>query len=198
MANHRLCCIMFFSPGTTVSRPPPPLNTASHVPETTQLGNMEKLETYNRVPALESQRIRRILVVCYVINVMALIACVIGYWIVKQPLPYALLGVAISLIAGFLLINYDNHRQKTCRFCGNGLSFVVRPLVLNQQYLSMDGKKVGNHFYTLKKAGLLGRLRWSKLSNQALVCHNCRLSETTHRIVQETPSEGEIRQLELS
>lgn len=159
---------------------------------------MEKLETYNRVPALESQRIRRILIVCYIINVMALIACVIGYWILKQPLPYALLGVAISLIAGFLLINYANHRQKTCRFCGNGLSLVVRPLVLNQQYLSMDGKKVGNNFYTRRKTGLFGRLRWSRLSNQALVCHNCRLSETTHRIVQETASEDEIHQYELT
>lgn len=159
---------------------------------------MDKLEAYNRVPILESQRVKRILIGCYIVNIVAAITCIISYWVVQQPWPYALLGVTLSLIVGFLLINYDNHRQKHCRFCDSVLTFVIRPLVLNQDYLALEGKKLGNWFFTRKKSGLFGRLHWVKMSNQALVCHNCHLAESAHRIVEEPVSDGEVEQFNLA
>lgn len=156
------------------------------------MADMDKLETYNRVPSLESQRVKTILIACYLINVIAAIACVMSYWVAHQPLPYALLGVAVSLVVGVLLLNYDNHRQKYCRYCGSALSSVIRPLVLNQEFLSMDGKKMGDWFFTPRKVGLFGKVQWVKMSNQALVCHSCRLTETTHRVVQEPVSASEL------
>lgn len=159
---------------------------------------IENLETYNRVPVLESQKIRRILIVCYVVNIVAALACIFSYWVIDQPWPYALAGVTVSLIVGMLLINYDNHRRKTCRFCHAPLTFVIRPLVLNQDYLALEGRKVGNWFFTRRKAGLLGQDNWVKMSNQALVCRNCRLAESTNRIVGEPVSAAEIERYELT
>lgn len=159
---------------------------------------MDKLETYNRVPVLESQFVKRFLILCYLLNLIAAIACIFSYWVIRQPWPYALLGVGCTIVVSLLLLNYDSHRPKKCRYCHSKLEFVVRPLVLNSDYLTLEGRKVGNYFYTRDKKGIAGANRWLKLSNQALVCHHCRLTEATHRIIPEPVSGEEKQRLNLA
>jgi hypothetical protein len=69
-------------------------------------------------------------------------------------------------------------RSKHCQYCQQPLGHVVRPLLLNQKYLSLRGQKQGDYFYTLCRWGNNPlQLRWAKISNRSLACHHCRLTE---------------------
>lgn len=157
---------------------------------------MSDLETYNRVPTLESQFIKRLLVTGYVAMVFVAALGLASYLLLADPWPHTLLISGAILVACLLVINFDNHRPRRCQFCRSTLDPVIRPLLLTDKYLSMEGRKIGNAFYTRQKQGLLQRKRWVKLSNQSLACHHCRLTEEAYREVQQTPSAEEVDMLE--
>lgn len=156
---------------------------------------MEKLETYNRVPTLESQFIRQFLTIGYSVLIFAAVLGFSSYLLLSKPWPHTLLVSATTLVICLLVNNYDHYRPKHCRYCGSPLRLVVRPLLLTQKYLSMEGRKVGNYFYTRRKPGLLSDPCWVKLSNQSMACHHCRLTEEKYREIQEIPSAEELRTL---
>ena len=153
------------------------------------------LETYNRVRDLQSQGLKRLLIACYVILLSTFVIGISSYLLLAEPWPHTLLISTAALVSCLLILNYDNHSPPRCRFCHTPLTRVVRPLLLTQTYLSMEGKKSGDYFYTRRRQGLFKGYRWVKLSNQSLACNHCRLMEETYREVEELPGEEESREL---
>ena len=171
---------------------------------------MNNLNTYNRVPALESQLTRRVLSVAYALLLLGAGFGLASYLLLPKPWPYTLLGSATLLIVCLVVTNLHSHSPKRCRYCGSTLSYAIRPFLLTEKYLSMEGRKSGNYFYTQTKpkkqrppAGngngaqnpQPNRVGWVKLSNQSLACHHCRLTEDKYRVVQEIASPDEIAAL---
>ena len=136
---------------------------------------MDKLDTYNRVPSLESQLIRRLIIGSHIILVLCASFGLTSYWLREDAWAYLIPGSLIALAASLMLSNYESHRAKRCRNCHSLLEYAVRPLLLSHQLLAQEGKKVGNFFYTQKKLALWSPRRWVKLSHQSQVCHHCRL-----------------------
>ena len=85
-----------------------------------------------------------------------------------------------SLYELLFLGSSDRHRVKHCQFCHTALSTINRPIHLDRQYLSMQGLKEGDYFYTKCRWGANRFVkRWTKISNRYNACHRCRLTEET-------------------
>ena len=156
---------------------------------------MKNLDTYNRVNALESRPHRQLLYGCLLIAFLGTAAGISSYWLEERWWPQLLL-VSLSALGLCLgIIWFQAQRAPHCQFCGSALSRIVQPLRLTERLLEMRGVKQGAYFFTRKAGGIPGTEQWVKLSNQSLVCHHCRLMETTIRLTEEPASAEEIAEL---
>ncbi len=139
---------------------------------------MEYLETYNRVPSLESPYSKSILIIGRLLLIAISLAAASSSLWNKQPWDLTLSIVMGSLLAYIILSIARYRREKICQYCKQPLDYVIRPFFLNQEHLSKQGTKRGDHFYTqCYWGGNPLQRRWAKISNRSLACHHCRLSE---------------------
>ncbi|MEE8060046.1 MAG: hypothetical protein V3T17_19770 [Pseudomonadales bacterium] len=139
---------------------------------------MENLETYNRVQSLESPLFKNFLLCSYVLLIFIALAAGVSFFITENAWPYALITVFVTVLAYILLTIFDYMHTKSCQYCHQQLGHVVRPFLLTQKYLSMQGFKKGDYFYTQYCWGNNPfQKRWAKISNRSLACHHCRLTE---------------------
>ncbi len=139
---------------------------------------MENLETYNRVRSLESPLYKSSVLIGNILFISIAIGASVSFWLLNTPWHYSLGITALAICASTALTVFNHRRAPSCQFCGNNLSFVVRPFLLNSKYLSMQGHKKGDYFYTRCSWGYKPLLkRWAKISHRSLACHHCRLTE---------------------
>jgi hypothetical protein len=157
---------------------------------------MTNLDTYNRVKSLELNRLGTLVNLCY----FSLILFILG-GLASPVLPSGQFIPPISSVAGATLIlaavyYWDRKRRKKCQFCGHMLSFVNRPFLLDNNYLSMKGLKEGDYFYTKCVWGTYPLIkRWTRISNRSIVCHHCRLTEERSSKYFESISQGELERI---
>ncbi len=157
---------------------------------------MENLDTYNRVPTLESKHKRNILQSIYILLLLVAIAGFATWWVLPEPWQYTAHSAGLALTMYVVLVLYDRRKTKPCKFCGNSLNYVVRPLLLTDKYLTMEGQKMDDYFYTRCYWGNQPfRKRWAKISNRSKICHHCRLMEENSRQYYEPVSPEEQEQL---
>ncbi|ARN75464.1 hypothetical protein [Oceanicoccus sagamiensis] len=157
---------------------------------------MDNLETYNRVSSLERPLPKTLLLSVYTLLFFTIIMGAINFAVsaIDQPvLDY--ISIA-ALIAYILIYIIDGHRHRYCQHCGDRLTRITRPFLLTSKFLSMEGRKQGDYFYTRSRRHLWSLTpRWTKISQQSLACHHCRLTEEKQTESYEAASEAEIAQL---
>jgi hypothetical protein len=157
---------------------------------------MDNLETYNRVKSLSPPLINTLLLSAQVLLIIITLIAIVSYWLVDIAPLYSLAATTSAAIFYFVLPRYARSYQHSCRFCGHPLHLVVRPFLLTQKYLAMQGQKQGDYFFTRCRWGYnLLQKRWVKISNQSLACHHCRLSENRQIEVYAPVSAGELKTL---
>jgi hypothetical protein len=160
---------------------------------------MDNLETYNRVPSLESPLLKSALLFGYWLLIGATFYGVIGLAFITPAWPHSLIIASGALIAYSLLYYYDNRRTKTCQFCKGPLSTIVRPFILSSKFLTMTGQKHGDYFFTYRAWGKLPfKKRWLKISHQSYACHHCRLSEVKQHEYHQPVSDDEHKSASLN
>lgn len=149
------------------------------------------LKTYNRVPALESTIVKNALLSAMAALFVSTAGCAVMFMVMaKPPVLLAWAGALSGLILIILVALYQRRRRR-CQFCGSALSKVLRPFLLTSKYLAIQGVKQGDYYYMKSTKAL--QSGWVKISNQAVACHHCRLTEEQHRecIEPVTPAELE-------
>ena len=157
---------------------------------------MDNIETYNRGPCLESPRLKHLVTYSPVLLLLALCAC-LATTLIKQSLDlYTVIFVSSAIFCYLAILLFDKRRILRCQFCNSPLDYVVRPFLLNTKYLTMQGSKKGDYFYTFCRWGAQPMTRrWAKISRRSLACHHCRLTE--ERIMEhfDTVSDSELQDI---
>ena len=154
---------------------------------------MDNLDTYNRVPSLESATIKTSLLLTYCLLILIVISSISSLWLLNPNWPYAAHCAAAAILLYAIIVIVDKRRQRHCQFCGQALSTVVRPFLLTAQYLNMQGTKDGEYFITYAAKGTAPwAKRWVKISNQSSACHHCRLTEESYKVTYQAISPEEL------
>ena len=141
---------------------------------------MTNLDTYNRVRSLERKRLFTLVNLCYTSLLLCVAGSVASIAVVNSWYVPAASLASVSILAFTSFYFWDRHRVKHCQFCHTALSTINRPIHLDRQYLSMQGLKEGDYFYTKCRWGANRFVkRWTKISNRYNACHRCRLTEET-------------------
>ena len=160
---------------------------------------MDNLETYNRVPSLESPLLKNLLLSSYWLLIVIALYGFISLAFLAQPWSSSLLISIGALSAYVLLYGYDLQRSRTCQFCKGALSTIIRPFILSPKFLAMTGQKEGDYFYTYRIWGKVPfKKRWLKISQQSLACHHCRLSEIKQQECHQAVSDTECKAQSLN
>ncbi len=158
---------------------------------------MDNLETYNRVKSLSPPLMHTLLLSTHLLLIPVTLMAIVSYWLIDIPALYSFGTATIAAILYFAFSRYARDRRQFCRFCRQPLHYVIRPLLLTQKYLDMRGQKQGDYFFTRRVWGYNPlQKRWVKISNQALTCHHCRLSEHRQIEVYEPVSRHELSTLQ--
>jgi len=154
------------------------------------------LNTYNQVTALPSNRLRGMLAAIYIALLIAAVGCAAVFAIAGAASSYTL-AAALAVPLLLLLLSLNRRRVKRCQFCSNPLNYITRPMLLTQKHLATEGTKQGDYFYTRCYWGLIPlRKRWAKISNRALACHHCRLTEHHSSEHYQPPTATELAAIE--
>jgi hypothetical protein len=160
---------------------------------------MHNIETYNRVPSLDSPRLKRLATYSPALLLLALLAC-LGTTLINRSLnPYSVIFVSGALLCYLAIFLYDKRRTLRCQYCHSTLDYVVRPFLLNTKYLAMQGIKKGDYFYTFCRWGARPvTRRWAKISRRSLACHHCRLTEERMMEHFDTVTDAELHEIHTS
>ncbi|WP_101757530.1 hypothetical protein [Oceanicoccus sp. KOV_DT_Chl] len=154
---------------------------------------MDNLATYNRVPSLESKTIKASFILVYSLLLLAIIGSLAATLVFPDISHYLISGAIAATILYSAIAYLDARRKRHCQFCKQTLSSVIRPLLLNSQYLNMQGKKHGDYFITHGSWGLIPfKKRWVKISNHSMSCHHCRLIEEGYKPMYQPLSPEEL------
>lgn len=151
------------------------------------------LETYNRVPNLESTVFKNVLVGIMITLFVSTAACAVAFIVLIKPPTLVAWGGALSGLALIILGVIYRRRKRRCQFCGSALGTVLRPFLLTSKYLAIQGVKQGNYFYMKSNKTL--QSAWVKISNQTVACHHCRLTEEQHSEFTEPVTQAELETL---
>lgn len=153
------------------------------------------LDTYNRVKVLQAPLFnRRIVIIALLLIAVAAVTCLL---IIDPAWQQSLITAIITLAMLGAIYRYCRRRGQLCLHCGNSLSYIVRPLLLTPRYLSMQGHKQGDSFYSRCRWGKNPfQQRWAKITNRSLACHHCRLTEEKQTAHHEAVSPEELARLQ--
>jgi len=160
---------------------------------------MDQLETYNRVASLEPPTTKTILTSIYSLLLLIGLTAMVSAIIAHLPWHYALIIALACLLVIGATHHFQQQRAKSCRFCTGPLSHHHRPLLLTAEFLSMQGFKQDEYFYTLRRHPTpLSKKRPVKISNRCLTCHHCRLTEHQNRQYIQALNKNEIASLPVN
>jgi hypothetical protein len=158
---------------------------------------MDKLSTYNRVRDLEAPWILQGYNVSYGVLLTFITAGSLWLWQSSNPWPYIVHSLLIAMGIFAALRCIQHYRLSRCQFCGSALTEITRPLILTQKFLSLNGTKQGDYFYTEHTPFLMPfSKRWIKISSRSLACHHCRLTEEKCREHYENIGDDEVNSIE--
>ena len=158
---------------------------------------MEDLNTYNRVQSLETLLLKNMLVISHAVLLPIILLGSISLLILENSWPYTFSITLSALLAYLSLSTIYYRRSKRCRYCRRQLDYVIRPLLLTSKYLSLQGNKKGDYFFTRCRWGSQPfTRRWVKISNRSLTCHHCRLSEKKQTEHYQSPSAKELANID--
>ena len=157
---------------------------------------MKDLETYNRVPSLESPLLKSSVFALYVALTFIAIGGSIKFIVVDNSVLLSLATLCGAAALFVLVYIYDSTRTHYCQFCSGKLVSIIRPLILTNKFLAMTGSKRGDFFFTYCSWGKIPFVkRWTKISNRSLACHHCRLAETKQFAFHEPLDDMEAAQI---
>ena len=140
---------------------------------------MQNIETYNRVPALDSTVHRHIILYGYALSALAVIFSLFGLLVEWLPWLCALITGLSAVVSIIILRVVEFKRVKRCKQCRSALDSITRPFILNAKNLASHGTKIGDYFFSYCRWGNRPfTKRWAKISRRSLACHHCRLTET--------------------